>query len=513
MAQHAKFAPSAAHRWIPCPGSIRLSEGIDDRPSEYAMEGTILHIVSEQCLREKMGAVEFIGQVHNIEDYQLEIDDEHVEAVQYCVDEVKRISKEYGIKGGMLEVRVNLNDQCWGTVDVLLYNDDYVIVIDFKFGRGTSVEAEGNAQLMIYFLGALKHIHENQLITPIPKKALLIILQPRIPPGTRTWETTVDEIKVWYEKSVKPAFSAAGDPEAVCNPGEEQCRFCPANGVCTARSNYLLGVAEDEFKPFVETEGSDLPMVPDVKPLAADLRGKMDMSLDYMTPANAARVLSFQTDFDNYFKKIGEWAMKQALAGTEIPGMKLVHGKSNRKWIKDNDAVEKLLKKDFEIKNPFTKKVLSPAQAEKKVDKAGKAKLAEHIVKPVGKTILVDETDTRETVGVAVEKDMAEFAEPESVVGQQSEESIDDIVGSLDDDDQDTILLSSITSKPPSKSTKKYQLMELGLKGGVPVSEAAEALFNGNVTQVIRGLRNLNERDGYTVILHSNGLFTVKEAE
>ena len=94
MSQHAKFAPSAAHRWIPCPGSIRLSEGVDDRPSEYAMEGTILHTVSEQCLREKMGSIEFLGTKHNINDYELEIDDEHVEAVQYCVDEVKRISKE-----------------------------------------------------------------------------------------------------------------------------------------------------------------------------------------------------------------------------------------------------------------------------------------------------------------------------------------------------------------------------------------------------------------------------------
>jgi hypothetical protein len=478
------------------------------------MEGTILHTLSEMCLREKMGSIEFLGSTHNIEDFELEINDDHVEAVQYCVDEVKRISAEYEIKGGKLEVRVNLNEQCWGTVDVLLYNDEYVIVIDFKFGRGKSVEAEGNAQLMIYFLGALKHIHENNLILPIPKKALLVILQPRIPPGTRTWETTVEEIKIWYQKSVSPAFAAAGEPDAVCNPGEDQCQFCPANGVCTARSNYLLGVAQDEFKPYSETEGG-VPMVPDVQPLAKSVREKMDLSLDYMNPAIAGKILEYQTDFDNYFKKIGEWAMKQALQGVEIPGFKLVYGKSNRKWKNDAAATELFLKEDFKIADPFTKKLLSPAQAEKKLDKAGKVKLAEHIIKPTGKTILVDEQDTREAVSVAVEADMAEFAEPESVVGQQSDapDDIDALVDSLNDDggEEDTVLVGK-NSTPPKKSTKKYQLMELGMKGGVLIADAASALFSGSESQVTRGLRNLNERDGYTVILHAHGAFTVKEA-
>jgi hypothetical protein len=54
--------------------------------------------------------------------------------------------------------------------------------------------------------------------------------------------------------------------------------------------------------------------------------------------------------------------------------------------------------------------------------------------------------------------------------------------------------------------------MELGMKGGVLITDAADALFGGSESQVTRGLRNLNERDGYTVILHAHGAFTVKEA-
>jgi hypothetical protein len=238
-----------------------------------------------------------------------------------------------------------------------------------------------------------------------------------------------------------------------------------------------------------------------------------------MSPAIAGKILEYQTDFDNYFKKVGEWAMKQALQGVEIPGFKLVYGKSNRKWA-DADKIVGVLKKDFELDDPFTKKVLSPAQAEKKLDKAGKVELAKHIIKPTGKTILVDEHDTREAVSVAVEADMAEFAEPESVVGQQSDapDDIDALVDSLNDDDEvkrwgsDDVVLEGKNSTPPKKSTKKYQLMELGMKGGVLITDAADALFGGSESQVTRGLRNLNERDGYTVILHAHGAFTVKEA-
>ena len=511
MSEHAKYAPSAAHRWIPCPGSIRLSEGIEDKPSEYAMEGTILHTVTEQCLREKMDAEEYIGTIHDIDEYELEIDHDHADAVQYCVDEVKRIMQEYQIAGGKLEIRVNLNEQCWGTVDVLLWNTEWVIVIDFKFGRGKSVEAEGNAQLMIYFLGALKYIHENNLINPIPKKAMLVILQPRIPNPTRVWETTVDEIKTWYVKSVKPAFDAAGQVDAVCNPGEEQCQFCPANGVCTARSNYLLGVAEQEFHPYVVKEG-DVPMVPAVQPLATEIKDKMDTSLDLMTPAVASKILAYQADFDNFFKKVGEFAMNAALRGEDIPGMKLVYGKSNRKWSKPDAEIATALK-DLEIE-PHEKKLLSPAKAEKALGKKRKGEIAELIFKPTGKKILVDENDTRETVDMQVENDMSEFAE--TVPPEQSDTSFTDMAASLDSPPtsegavKDEILQGK-NAVPPSKSTKKYQLMLLGLKGGVPVAEAADALFKGNRSQVIKGLRNLNERDGYTVIFHGDDHFTVKE--
>ena len=457
-------------------------------------------------------------------DWSMPMDEGHAEAVQYCVDEVKRYMSEHKIKGGKLEIVVKLTEECWGTVDVLLWSEDWMIVIDFKFGRGKSIEAEGNSQLMIYCLGALRYLNEEG--HPIPRQAKLVILQPRIPNPTREWDTTPAEIKLWYKKSVKPAFAAALEDQAVCNPGEEQCQWCDANGVCTSRTNYLLGTAEEEFKAFVEVEG-DVPMVPDVQSLAGDLRGKMETAVDLITPIIASKILAFQPDFDNFFKSVGKYAFESAIRGDIIPGYKLVYGKSNRKWDKPEAEIAKELKA-LEL-DPYNKKILSPAQAEKKLGKKRKDEVKYLWIKPTGKTILVDEHDTREGIEIVGETEMDEFTDetaagstPEEATVFEDDTSIDDIMDGFDDapdptptDDEevavkDVVLASKMTAVIPNKRTKKYSLMTMGLKGGVSIQDAADELFNGDRGQVVKGLRNLNERDGFTIVYHGDKHFTVK---
>lgn len=47
---HAKLAPSAAKRWMSCPGSIRMSEGIPNTSSVFAAEGSAAHELCAHCL-------------------------------------------------------------------------------------------------------------------------------------------------------------------------------------------------------------------------------------------------------------------------------------------------------------------------------------------------------------------------------------------------------------------------------------------------------------------------------
>ena len=537
MNDHAKFAPSGSHTWIPCPASIRLSEGIEGTTSEYAMEGTALHEITEKCLRSKLPAKHFLGTTmtspKDDTDWSMEMDEGHVQAVQYCLDQVKDLADEHQVKGGHLEVTVDLNEHCWGKVDVLMYNDEWLIVTDFKFGRGVSVKAEGNPQQMLYALGAAKFLADKGL--PVPPKVLIVILMPRLPPPFRSWDTTVSELKEWYVKSVKPAFAAADDPNTVCNPGEAQCRWCSANGVCTARANFLLGVAEEEFKEYAVGDDG-LPVVTAIStPKIPEVKEALTAGVEMLTPDIAARILNYQSDFDNFFKEVGKFALQTALDGGEVPGYKLVHGKSNRKWNAKDDVIAAMLKSDFDV-DGYNKKLKSPAQAEKAVGKDNKEALAEYIIKPEGKIILVDESDTRPEVDLTGESEMEEFATETATGGTlltgsdvfKEDVSIDDIMADFEDEPtslsepppDESVEIDSTEVKelmkgknpaPPDKRTKKYQLLLEGLKGRTSISAVSELLFKGIEGNLIKGLRNLNERDGYTVTLYKDDTFLIEE--
>ena len=47
---HAALGASTAHRWMSCPGSVRLAAGIEAAASTYAEEGAAAHMLAEICL-------------------------------------------------------------------------------------------------------------------------------------------------------------------------------------------------------------------------------------------------------------------------------------------------------------------------------------------------------------------------------------------------------------------------------------------------------------------------------
>jgi len=45
---HSHLAPSSAHRWLKCPGSVALEAAAPEPPSgPYALEGTAAHLLCE----------------------------------------------------------------------------------------------------------------------------------------------------------------------------------------------------------------------------------------------------------------------------------------------------------------------------------------------------------------------------------------------------------------------------------------------------------------------------------
>lgn len=156
---HAKLSPSAAERWMTCPGSIVLSDGMPQRTSAFAEEGTLAHEIAEKILNgwEPEG-----------------VDAEMLENVRVYTDYVQTLAVENTLH---VETRVKCFPDLWGTADAVVWMPRRfeLHVIDLKYGAGVPVEVANNLQLKIYALASMKTFGmAAQTVTTT-------IVQPRCP--------------------------------------------------------------------------------------------------------------------------------------------------------------------------------------------------------------------------------------------------------------------------------------------------------------------------------------------
>jgi hypothetical protein len=238
MSEHSRLSASGAHRWMACPGSIRLSEGLPERPSPYADEGTAAHELAAWALRSR-----------RYDAYGLTTDTEMAAAVDVYL-EVVRTALERG-DTLLIEHRVDLGRldppvAMYGTADAIILKPKrrQLVVIDLKYGAGVPVEAENNPQTRYYALGALQAIPIDLVIDTVE----LVIVQPRRPhpagPVRREILLAL-ELALWGRKLLAAAHRALA-PQAPLAPGS-WCRFCPAQLTCPALYERALVEAQNDF--------------------------------------------------------------------------------------------------------------------------------------------------------------------------------------------------------------------------------------------------------------------------
>lgn len=241
-AAHARLSPSAAKRWVTCPGSVAAIEAcpVQDTPSEAADEGTAAHALAEILLRERIA---LRGQGELLKAWKSEYGDRYdANALKAgVVPYVDFVTEAWDDLGGrkrarlLLEQRVHVIDGVYGTADAVIISGKKKVlhVIDLKFGRGVRVEAEGNLQLRCYALGALRDAELEQEI----EEVWMTIVQPRHRDGghVSTAVMTADDLHDWEEELIIAA-GAADDPDSPRVPSEEGCRFCPAAPWCPERA-------------------------------------------------------------------------------------------------------------------------------------------------------------------------------------------------------------------------------------------------------------------------------------
>lgn len=372
--EHAPLSPSSAKRWISCPASYAASEGIITKPSEAALEGTKAHEWSEK-LREACSTGDPNDYAQLLA--KLEQQDEemayHVDNYIDFLDTLKQKfqSKKFDEYEEYLESRVHFTDAIWGTLDYGCTRRKHkgkwqAIIVDFKYGRGVYVDVVENPQLIIYLIGLEEYTGVRF------DKAWIYIYQPRIPKD-KPYEQMVltrEDIDLWRHK-IKRAENTCLNMKAGLIPLEfnagDHCQFCPAQPQCPT------------FKE--HTQAGSLKILDDVPLL---------LSIERIPLESLIELHKKKKQIEHFLENVDHYLLIRGINKQDIGDLKVVEGRSSRKWLEDERDVAEGLK-ELGVQ-PWKKKLITIGEVEKIV---GKNQIEHLTTKPPGKLQLASPEDKR----------------------------------------------------------------------------------------------------------------------
>ena len=407
---HSERGPSTAHRWRPCPGSVRLSRGLPDTAGIEAAYGTVFHEFAAICLELGLEPQGFVGDKLEVPGHGvLTFDQAMADHMLYGLDLFWSLADAPGAKM-MVEQRVSLEDWVgpkeFGTTDLAIIDvfNWRLVCGDWKYGAGVPVDPEDNDQAILYTLGTWSSFAKEMFydahssgkgpdgpdadLLSMPEiEVIIIIEQPRAEGGGGVWRTTMSHILAEGMKISRDA-KRTEDPDAPVVPGTKQCQFCKAAkfNTCIERPKQLLAMAGADFDDLEEDfENADpIPLMP----------------VSVISPEQRSQLLLHRKMFDKLFDDLHAAAYKDAEMGRSVPGLKLVPGRAGARAWKDEDKAAILLTHDLGPDGAYVKKLLSPAMVEEVVGKKKfKDRFGRSIQQGESKAILVPDTDKREALG------------------------------------------------------------------------------------------------------------------
>lgn len=388
---HSEFGPSSASRYMQCPASIKMIRELNlpRTSNKYADYGSAAHELGAMMLIDPTVTAE--SQLGKVLYSNIKVDKEMVKGVNEYVDYV--MSYQTLTSKMSVENRVSLEHLgpgIFGTTDAVITDvpNGVVHVMDLKFGRGL-VEVENNSQLELYAIGTILDLAKRGVDLKSIDEVVLHIIQPR---GLhdegpfRSWSTTVSALKEVSKRAREAIVNACSD-DPDFNPGEKQCRWCEASGVCRQLAEYNLNLATNEFQEFSTLTELEFK---DVNILSKDEIGALIENIQVVV------------DWTN---SVLSHAVDSLRRGEQIPNFKLVRGRSIRKWdtMPTGDLEKLLLSDDLNLhldrKDIYTEKIVSPTQLEKLISKEEyEEKIKSHVVKPLGRITMAHQSDKRKAV-------------------------------------------------------------------------------------------------------------------
>src|SRR6187399_2128584 len=341
MTKHSAIVGgSTAGRLLACPGSFKATQALPpsaDISSEYAAEGTAMHAVMDRLMRQRAliadGMPEHPQATPQYWKGQIFVDrvltPEHIDEM---IDPALRALDELEVTYGdnFTVVAVARRDAfpgipgAFGTVDLILANDDTVILVDWKFGSGVPVKAiytdalEGdlvNPQLLFYTTAAyatLKKLFRGKSVL------VAAIVQPRADePLTHTTITRTD--MKWFKQDMAGVVVEALERDPIRRRGEH-CRFAPCKVDCPLWTGPMLELSA--LNPQPRTEPVDNKLTPYGQYLA-DAKALADQLAMFSSEVN-----------DQLHAYLEDGGM--------VPGWRLKAKVKQRQWIDEDTVVKRL---------------------------------------------------------------------------------------------------------------------------------------------------------------------------
>lgn len=401
---HAILAPSASSRWMRCTPSARLEATMPQKDTAYTREGTIAHAMAEILLRTALEQKwitwpeDFVDKFHFA--YDAVTGDKGGRIAGF--GEALRAQVEAALQEGLdpweimdtistgycalvwddygdalyqdpdatllVEQRLKLDEyipEGFGSSDAVIIYGHTLAVYDLKYGKGVKVSAVGNTQMRCYGLGALCGPGELYDIDYVE----MTIIQPRLQWVSNDY-IKADDLLSWAGNELKPAAILAFEGKGNFCVGDH-CRFCAVAPRCKTLLKW-----------------------------SAALPAKKEGLMNNDEMAEALRALPA---IKYWIANLEAFALDQALAGTPIPGFKVVEGRSLRQIGDQQAAISALDKAGFDESSYLRPRELKTiSDLERLLKKKGFQEiLGQYVVKPAGKPTLVPEDDPRPSINSA----------------------------------------------------------------------------------------------------------------
>ncbi|MBS3937618.1 MAG: DUF2800 domain-containing protein [Peptococcaceae bacterium] len=364
--QHALLSASSAHRWINCTPSARLEREFEGNSGEAAAEGTAAHALAEHKLRKALKR-RSKKPISRYDSDEMDVHtDGYVEFIQELIAQAKQECHDPVV---LIEQRLDFSRYVpdgFGTGDCVIISEGTLHVVDFKYGQGILVSAEGNPQMKLYALGALELFDGIFDVNTVS----MTIYQPRRE-NVSTFPVDKESLYQWADEVLKPIASLAFEGCGEHVPGE-WCQFCRAAVRCRARAEDNLSLARFEFAlPPLLSDG-------DIE----EILGKLD-------------------DLISWASDIKVYALEAAVRhGKEWQGFKLVEGRSNRRYANEEAVAETA--KCAGYRDIYRQSLITLTEMERLMGKDNfQAILGSLIEKPPGKLTLVPLSDKRQAINTS----------------------------------------------------------------------------------------------------------------